>query len=410
MNLLSKAKKFPLGTGVYLFLDKKGKAFYVGRASSLRGRVLSYFRPDAEPRLKEMVESADGIKYFKTDSVLEAVILEANLIKKYWPKYNIKEKDDRSFVYIAIPKNDYPKPLIIRGRELEKFPIGSAEIFGPYQSLSLAKNALNIIRKIFPYSACRPFSGKPCFYYQIGLCPGLCVGAVSKKDYLKNIRNIVLFLSGEKKNLLKKLAKENPEKAAALKHVQDVALIKNENEIGNWKLEIENLAKRIEGYDISHLSGKETVGSMVVFSGGEPDKSQYRLFKIKEAPANDDLRALEEMITRRFNHFEWPAPDFILIDGGKPQVDYISKILKEKAINIPLAGISKYGGTAHKMGEPRSDRSERDKLVFQKGVKKSSKELVESLKPILLKVREEAHRFAIGFSRRRRAKKFGKNF
>ncbi len=402
MNLLEQVKKLPLSPGVYLFLNKNKKPLYVGKATSLRRRVISYFQKQQDPRLAEMIDSAVKIKYYKTDSVLEALVLEANLIKKYWPKYNVKEKDNRSFIYIVIPRQardkfpradgstsltaGFPRPFIVRQRELEKFP--QDRVFGPYQSLSAIKNGLRIIRKIFPYSTClaagKPAknSGKPCFDYQIGLCPGACVNKISKEEYQKNIDNLILFLRGEKKKLFKKLKNENQMAIQSLKHIQDVALISREDlSQGTAKF------NRIEGYDISHLTGKETVGSMVVFIDGKADNSQYRLFNIKEAPANDDLRALEEMITRRFRHPEWHYPDLIMIDGGKPQISFISKTFKKLNISIPIVGISKFGG---------------DKLVFQPKVKSSLKELIQTEKGVLLKVREEAHRFALKTSRRQR--------
>jgi len=373
-----------------MFLDAKKRVLYVGRAVSLKKRVLNYFQKNLlDPRIKEMVSLARDIKYKKSENLLDAIVLEANLIKKYWPKYNIKDKDDRSFVYVMISKkDDFPKPVIARGREIEnlKFKIEKFYTFGPYQSLYLIKNALKIIRKIFPYSNCLPVgrpgkigSGKPCFDYQIGLCPGACVGAISKEDYKKNIENIALLLKGNKKRLLKKLKKENPNQAKALAHIQDVTLV-NEKEIKSSVL-------RIEGYDVSHLAGKETYGSMVVFTNGDADKNQYRLFKIKNAPANDDLRALEEMTLRRFKHGEWQKPDLILLDGGRPQVSFVSKTLRNKNINIPLVGISKFGG---------------DELVFPLGMKKPTRELIENTKGTLLKVREEAHRFALKSSRKNR--------
>lgn len=382
MDLLLKAKKMPLSSGVYLFLDKRGKALYIGRAVSLRRRVLNYFQRNVEPRIGEMVAQAADIKYQSTANLLEAVILEANLIKKNWPKYNIKEKDNRSFLYLVIPKTDYPRPLIIRQRELQKFPASSAYIFGPYQSLSLLQSALKIIRRVFPYSTCKPFSGKGCFDYQIKLCPGLCVGEISKEDYQKNIKNIIMLLSGQKKRLLNKLKKENSDKARSLEHLQDVTLLTRDS----VEFPIKKI-NRIEGYDISHLTGKETYGAMAVFSDGQSDKTQYRLFKIKDAPANDDLRALEEMITRRLSHTEWPAPNLILIDGGKPQIDFVYKILQKKQINIPLMGISKY---------------QNDKLIFAPKTKKTIKELAENIKNTLLKTRDEAHRFGLKASRRQR--------
>jgi len=391
----------PNAPGVYLFLDKYGNPLYVGRATSLRRRVLSYFQGLRDSRLAEMLDLAAKIKHYKTDNLLEAVILEANLIKKNWPKYNVREKDNRSFIYIVIPKIDFPRPLIVRQRELQKFS-SRAKIFGPYQSLSLVKNALRIIRRIFPYSVCKVGSGKPCFDRQIGLCPGACIDKISKKDYQKNIDGIILLLEGKKKRLLKKLKKENPAAAASLKHIQDVSLI-DKSEFGILNSGFGISAKRIEGYDVSHLTGKETTGGVAVFTNGLADKNQYRLFKIKRAPANDDLRALEEMITRRFLHREWQFPDLILIDGGKPQVYFISKALRKLNVAIPVIGISKYIGAKHKNCGSRFNKSEHgDKLIFPPKTKKSLKDLAEASKNLLLKVREEAHRFAIGASRRRR--------
>lgn len=391
MALIDQAKKLPDKPGVYFFFDKKGTILYIGRATSLKKRVTSYFQKFLEPRIGEMVKKAAKIKFQKTDTVLESIILEANLIKKHWPKYNVKERDNHSFVYVVIPeKIDYSYPMLVRERELEKlspqFRSGRAlRVFGPYQSLGLIKNALRIIRRIFPYSSCKPNSGKACFNYQVGLCPGACIGKISKTEYRKNIKNIILLLEGKKKNLLNKLEKENPDKIKNLEHVRDVALIDN-SEIWNIIPGIKNFSRRIEGYDISHLSGKETVGSMVVFSNGEADKTQYRLFKIRNA-GNNDLEALREMLSRRFNHREWAYPDLILVDGGKPQVDYIFKTLKEKSVNIPLVGVSKLAG---------------DELVFPKSMKKNTRELIRSSKSILLKVRNEAHRFALNFSRKKR--------
>ena len=316
---------------------------------------------------------AREVKFIATETLLEAVILEANMIKKFWPKYNIKDKDGRSFIYIVIGQKEYAHPVLVRGAELRKFPPAKNHIFGPYQSLTLVRNALKIIRRIFPYGTCVPNSGKPCFDYQIGLCPGSCVGAISAKDYQKNINGIMMLLAGDKTRLLKRLVKQNPDQAAALKHVQDVSLLVGEEELGR-----EKQLNRIEAYDISHFAGKESYGAMTVAIDGELDNKEYRLFKIKSAPKNDDLRALVEVLERRLAHEEWGAPDLILLDGGKPQVDFVAKMFKEKNINIPLLGISKFGG---------------DELVYPAGTKPSFKNLAQGIKPILLKAREEAHRF-----------------
>jgi excinuclease ABC subunit C len=285
----------------------------------------------------------------------------------------------------VIPKKEvYPKPIIIRGQELKKFPPARAYVFGPYQSFSLIQNALKIIRRIFPYGNCRPQSGKACFDYQIGLCPGACIDAISPRDYQSNIKNIILLLQGDKKRLLHKLMKENPSKIKSLQHIQDVSLLTREDNLESPKI------NRIEGYDISHLNGKESYGSMVVFSDGEIDKKEYRLFKIKEAPPGDDERALVEMLLRRLAHSDWLMPDIILIDGGKPQVDFVSKVLDRHNIIFPLLGISKLGG---------------DKLVFTRGASSNFKELAKNIKGTLLKVREEAHRFVIKAGRKARSLK-----
>lgn len=371
-TLKQKASKFPKGPGVYQFLDSKNKILYIGRATSLRNRTANYFRKDIDPRIAEMVSLARDIKYIETESVLDAIILEANLIKKHWPKYNVQEKDNRSFAYILIDtKQDYPRPVIIRGHELKKFP-NTRNVFGPYRSVKIARDILKTIRKVFPYSKCKPNQGKPCFDHQIGLCPGTCVGLISKTEYRKNISNLIQFLKGNKKRLLKKLIATEPERAESLKYLSDLIFITYDN------LDTINF-NRIEGYDISHFAGKETYGSMAVFVDGEPDKTEYRLFKIKQAKASDDMGAMREMLERRLAHDDWPTPDLIMIDGGKPQISVISQIFEFKNVKIPLVGISKFSG---------------DKLVFATGTKKSIQALVRANKKTLLKLRDEAHRFA----------------
>lgn len=381
-SLKEKAKKITNKSGIYIFLDKSKKPLYIGRAVNLKRRLVSYWRSDLELAKKEMISLAKDIKIEETNSLLEAIILEANLIKKYWPKYNVKDKDNKSFLYIVIPSNSYP--IIVRERELEKFSLpqkgrGKVKIFGPYQSFRLVRNFLKIIRRIFPYSDCQPKKGKPCFNYQIGLCPGVCIDLKeAEKIHKRNVKNISLLLEGKSKRLLEKLKKDYPDKAFALQHIQDITLIEKKDDSIGFK-------GRIEAFDISHFSGQETVGAMAVFSAGEPDKSEYRLFRIKYSPKNDDLRSLEEMVTRRLKHSEWPSPDIFLIDGGKPQVDFISKILKEKRLASRLVGISKIGG---------------DKLVFPAKTSKEFKSLCEASRSILLSARDEAHRFANNYRKK----------
>ncbi|OQA36431.1 MAG: UvrABC system protein C [Parcubacteria group bacterium ADurb.Bin326] len=193
-----------------------------------------------------------------------------------------------------------------------------------------------------------------------------------------------MIFSGQKKLLLKKLSKSNPQAVAALKHINDVTLISRSELTGLPQ------SNRIEAYDISHFSGKETVGAMSVFVDGVADKDSYRLFNIKTV-GNNDLLALQEMISRRLNHDEWPLPEIFLIDGGKPQIDFLSRLFSERRIARPIMGISKLAG---------------DKLVFPAKTSKATKELAEQLKPTLLQARDEAHRF--GNMARRRKMRVGK--
>lgn len=382
-QLKKRLSQTPHQPGVYFWHQGK-KILYVGRATDLKNRLSQYFLKSIDRRIAEMVSQADRISYIICDSLLEAIVLEAENIKKYWPKYNIVDRDNRSFIYIAIDlKISFPRPVLIRSNDLKKFPSSDYKIFGPYQSYHLISKALQILRRVFPYSMCQPNQDRACFDYQIGLCPGICINLISVGDYRKNIKNLILFLSGKKEKLLSKLAKDNPMQAEALRHIQDVSLLEKEPALNQGG------TKRIEGYDISHYQGKEAYASMVVFENGIKNSQAYRLFKIKEAPAGDDERALLETIVRRFKHQEWTRPDLIMIDGGSPQISFLSKELAKLNIELPLVGISKYGG---------------DKLVFPKGVKKNFKDLASILKPTLLQVREEAHRFA-NYARKNALKK-----
>jgi excinuclease ABC subunit C len=350
-------------SGVYVFKDKNGKSIYIGRALNLKNRVKDYLNSSDQKSIR-LLEEAKTITYKTTHNLLLAIILEANLIKKYQPKYNIRGKDNRSFVYIVIPKNKWSYPFISRERELSKYEPLNAFIFGPVKSFGLAKNLLLVLRKIYPWSNCRFNSGKPCFYYQIGLCPGKCLGLIDASQYQKNINKIIEILKGKSRKLL---------------NIDDTILITKEpinNKLFN--------NSRIEAYDISHFAGKETVGAMVVYQKNDFDKSQYRLFKIKTARPNDDISALSEILARRLKHKEWQYPDLILVDGGKTQVAAVRKILMDNKIVIPIVGITKF----------RNDR-----LVFSK-MKKSLKDLILLSFNELQKIRDEAHRFANSYRKK----------
>lgn len=389
--------------GVYFF--KRGTdILYIGKATSLKDRVRSYFSADLDlargPAIVQMVELADNLSFIETDSVLEALILEAEQIKKHRPKYNVQEKDDKSFNFVVITKEDYPRVLLVRGKELRDNENLAAQVkyqFGPFPQGGELKEALKIVRKIFPYrDKCLPNVGKPCFNAQIGLCPEVCAGLVSKTVYQQTINNIHLLFSGKKTTVLKNLEQEMKalaqqqkfeeagvvkKKLFALTHIQDVALLKY-----HYAGEVLNQF-RIEAYDIAHLAGKDTVGVMTVVVDGEADKSSYRRFTIKGAGKEvaNDIANLKEVLTRRFSHQEWPWPDLIVLDGSKAQLNAGRSILSALALNIPLVSVVK-------------DDHHRPKEILGRS------QLVQSREREILLANSEAHRFAIHFHRQIRGR------
>ncbi|MHB1118222.1 MAG: GIY-YIG nuclease family protein, partial [Minisyncoccota bacterium] len=349
-------KKLPDNPGVYIFRGHNRAVLYIGKATSLKNRVASYFRRDLVatrgPLLVAMVDVATAVDFIETDSVLEALILEAHLIKKHQPPYNTKEKDNKSFNYVVITKEDFPRMITMRGRELESKIEEIKYSFGPFPQGSVLREALTLVRKIFPFrDKCKPRIGKPCFNAQLGLCPGVCAGTISRTEYAKTVQRIKLFFEGKKQTLLNgierdmnKAAKERKfEEAARLKktlfaltHIQDVALLKA-------KLDPKAIHEqdfRIEAYDVAHTSGTNTVGVMVVLENGEVKKNAYRKFKMR-ASGNDDNASLQEMLERRFSHIEWPMPKLIVVDGGTAQVNTARKALTRWGLSIPVLGVVK---------------------------------------------------------------------
>lgn len=404
--------------GVYFFLGPKSRILYIGKATSLKDRVKSYFGKDLidtrGPRLVKMVEEAIGLKYIQTDSVLEALMLEANHIKKHQPPYNTIEKDNRSFNVVVVTDEDYPRILVVRSRSVAHFEtlskgIKIKETFGPFPHGAELRQALKIIRKIFPYrdDKCTPASEqkdpahpKPCFNAQIGLCPGVCIGKISKREYRKTIKHLILFFRGEKDNLVKDLEKDMHKAAKeekfeeaeknknilyALDHIQDVALIKRDAN----RVYDENVF-RIEAYDIAHISGSNTVGVMVVVEDDELTKSQYRKFRIRGSDNKvtvDDTKNLKEVITRRLGHLEWPLPNLIVIDGGAAQQNAAKEVLSLKGFNIDLVSVVK------------DNRHKAKEILGQK-------RFIERFGNSILLANQEAHRFAITYHRKLRGKGF----
>ncbi|MBU1032834.1 GIY-YIG nuclease family protein, partial [Patescibacteria group bacterium] len=241
-----KNRKLPDNPGVYLMKDAKGKVIYVGKASSLKRRVSSYFNRPQEARIEKMVGEICEIDYIEKSTAIEALILEANLIKYYYPPYNIKDKDNKSFLYLVITKDEYPKPLLVRGHELgDDSSKKYKAVFGPYTSPKALRAALDLVRKVFPWSVCEPGKKRACFYRHLKLCPGVCTGEIGKREYGKIIRDLIKFFEGKKDDLLKSYKKEMKaaakgeefERAAELRnkiyfleHIRDIAILKREDE------------------------------------------------------------------------------------------------------------------------------------------------------------------------------------
>jgi excinuclease ABC subunit C len=360
----------------------------------------------------DMVEKADKVDYEKTDSVLEAIILEANLIKKFQPYYNTEAKDDKSFNYVVITKEDLPIVKIVRGRDLySKLQATNYKVlnkFGPFPNSGALQEALKFIRKIFPFrdEKCRIGSGKPCFNFHIGLCPGTCVGKISKNEYAKTLKNIIGIFEGQKIQVLKNLEKEMKilaekekfEKAGeirnkifSLKHIRDVAFIKKEydTDTKNQINEVGKKIKRIEAYDVAHLLGKEARGVMIVFENGDYNREYSRIFTIKQAKKGDDIGALEEIIKRRLAHKEWPLPDLVVVDGGENQLSVAQKLFSKEQKNIFVVSVVK-----NKSHKPRAILGENNLMIEHKDE--------------ILKANNEAHRFAIKNHRKALRSKFSK--
>ena len=390
--------------GIY-FWKQAGRILYIGKATSLRDRLRSYFSPDLiktrSPRIVDMVFKSYSIEWLETDSVLEAMIAEANLIKKHWPDYNVKEKDDRSWNYVVITRDKFPLVFIIRGRTLDtekkKEKLKIRATFGPFTNSSALREGLKIIRKMFPFID-RHSSTKHTnnFYKQIGLAPDT-TNEKARLEYKKNINHVILFFSGKKQKLVKILKREMNEyariqeferaaktkrKLFALSHIQDIALIKEDIQ-PTKALPNDTTSFRIEAYDTAHMSGKESVGVMTVVSDGELDKSEYRKFKLSPDIGNNDVKSLREIIERRLKHPEWHTPDIIVVDGGQGQFNFAGKILKERDVLSAIVSVVK---------------DERHKPVNILG---DATIITEHKKAILL-ANSEAHRFALAYHRKLR--------
>ncbi len=408
--------------GVYLFTRGTGKSkkvLYVGKATSLRDRVRSYFDDDLiatrGPRLVDMVTVADGLLHETTPTVLEALVREAALIREHNPPANAMGKDDKTFLYAVITDEEIPRVLAIRGKDIDfkksrSGTLALKAIHGPFPSGYQLREALRLIRRIFPfYDTPRPIvpdtkglgrrvdggnkhlQAKVEFNRQIGQYPR----DMDRTAYMKSIRNVSLFLSGRVKALRTQLTKDMKaavkaelfEDAAtirnqlfALDHVQDVSLIKDEHRK-------EDTGPRIEAYDTAHISGTNAIGVMTVIENGSPVKSDYRTFRIRGMGGkslNDDIASLKEILSRRLGHPEWPLPRAFVVDGGKTHKKKAEEVLREFGVGIPVVAVVK-------------DERHRPREVLggqRAGVCDADAVLANS----------EAHRFSLALHRKARSK------
>ncbi|MCX6784146.1 MAG: GIY-YIG nuclease family protein [candidate division WWE3 bacterium] len=414
----------PKTPGVYIFKDKAGHILYVGKAISLKDRVSSYFQGslDLGPKTRALVAKIIFIEHVDVGSELEALLLEAELIKRHRPPYNISLKDDKSYQYIVIEKS-------------EKFPRISTThnkgnlntnwlYFGPYPEGRTVRQVVKELRRIFMFRDCGASKynryqnlKRPCLFGDINLCAAPCVGRISDVDYNKNINRVVKFLSsGQKDPLIQEMKgemsklSENQEFEAASQLRDQISrfeyitqtfrpaseflinpnLQSDQNNASVTDLLTvlglsETSNQRLECVDISHLGGSQTVGSLVVFNGGRPDKTQYRRFRIKSVRGISDVDSISEVLTRRFKHEEWPLPRVLIIDGGKPQVAAAKKVLKDLNLTskLELIGLAKQFETIVR-SDGTSLRIPRNRPAIR---------LLQSL-------RDEAHRFANSYRKK----------
>jgi len=374
--LKNKIKQLPKKPGVYIYKNAKGKIIYIGKALSLKNRVSSYFhQKHHDVKTIELVENIADLQTILVDNEFEALLLEAKLIKQHRPKYNIQAKDGKSYLYIIIGK-EYPHRIFA-----SRIPESEEKIltwFGPFPSSREVKEILKIIRRIFPFRSCNNLPKRPCLYYHMKLCPGVCGLANNSTydEYSKTITRIRQILSGKTKKLVKSLQKEMKSAAKAMDFEQAQKIkfqidtlsrltsgwksTPKENQDKSMAIEeIKNILikfgginllaiNKIEGYDVSNLSSQIIVGSMVAFSGGEPETSSYRKFNLKGFfdfstdkffDSQDDPRGIKQILERRLRHPEWILPQMILIDGGKTQVGAAFEALKEKGLDTQIAVI-----------------------------------------------------------------------
>ena len=359
--LAAKLKTLPAAPGVYFHKNAAGEVIYVGKAAVLKNRVRQYFHNTLkDPKTAALVQEIADTDWIVVDTEMDALFLESEMIKRYMPKWNILLRDDKTVSYVRIDfKSEVPYVSFTRTPQDDR-----ATYIGPFYGKTPVEKALRILRKIFPYYD-KPYTGQKTLNTDLGLTPGIEIGKTTPQEYKKNLRKLRLYLEGGRHKLLRELEKQmraaadaqDYETAAALrqqlyglkelqkkivfsdKEFMDISSDRALTELQHL-LHLPQPPRRIEGYDISHQSGQDVVGSMVVFINGVSDRAEYRKFKLRRQQ-NDDAASLQEVLTRRLKHTEWDYPDLIVLDGGAPQVNAVRPLLE--AHHIPFFGRDKSG-------------------------------------------------------------------
>ncbi len=428
-TLKEKLKTLPSQPGVYFHKDAQGEIIYVGKAAILRNRVRQYFQKSRarDPKTELLVSEIADTDWQIVDSEVEALFLEAEMIRRYMPRYNILLRDDKSLSFVRIDfKSKYPSVTLTR-RPLDD----NATYYGPYLSTFALKRALKYLRRAFPYSTHAVLPARACLQVHLGLCPGPETGELDSSVYKANLRRLVRVLQGQRASLITELQKEMKQ-LAAQKAYERAAVIRNQitalKNLGTQVifsdkefldlskdhalmelvelLGLAHVPKRIEGYDISHMSGTDTVASMVVFTNGVADKANYRKFKSRIA-GNDDFEHMRETMMRRFsdkNIKQWGKPDLILIDGGKGQLQAASQIVSDLGLSIPMIGIAKKREEIVVRNDWVSTDLQNAVVTRLGGVCSVSDDftLVDipnntNLIKLIQRIRDESHRFAVSY-------------
>jgi excinuclease ABC subunit C len=405
-TLLKRLKDLPDAPGVYLFKDMHGRVLYVGKATSLRKRVGSYFHTPTglSPRIARLIAHIVDIDVRVTGSEAEALLLESQLIKAHQPKYNVAYRDDKSYPLLKLTNEPFPRLVVTRGRK----PDG-ARYFGPYADAGLLRSALQFMRRVFPLRTCRRFPKTPCLEYHLGQCLAPCVGYIDAAAYQRIVEDLIAFLEGKRDHLLRDLSRrmehaarrQRFEEAARLRDqiqaLTSVIVAKEKSSLAGpleqlqLALKLPGLPRRIEAFDLSNIFGTFAVGSMVVFKDGKPFKAHYRRFRIETVRGIDDYQMMREVIRRRYAgelSTELPQPDLILVDGGKGQLHAALEELTALHRAGPILGLAK-------QREEIFVPDQREPIVLLP---------TSPVLHLVQHIRDEAHRFAIAYHRRLRSK------